>query len=187
MKNIKRKINYKGNSKIDIEINKDIILIEQKEVLFKYRKIIDKICPIFIIGTILKERKSNDCISLHYFINCEDRPSISTKLPYSPTSVNKKDIACNDNTETIKLTLWRSCIDYVNQSSVYFVQQGKVREWPKGTMSIAATPSTSDKPRKESIVKSKSILKELISYCVQCPPTSVNIASSIKYCPQCAK
>ena len=54
-------------------------------------------------------------------------------------------------------------------------------------MSIAATPSTSDKPRKESIVKSKSILKELISYCVQCPPTSVNIASSIKYCPQCAK
>ena len=37
-KNIKRKINYKDNSQIDTEINKDTILIEQNEVPFKYRK-----------------------------------------------------------------------------------------------------------------------------------------------------
>ena len=37
-KNIKRKINYKDNSEIETEINKDTILIEQNEVLFKYRK-----------------------------------------------------------------------------------------------------------------------------------------------------
>ena len=59
MKNIKRKINYKENSKIDIEINKDTILIEQKEVPFKYRKIMDEICPIVTIGTVLKEKKNN--------------------------------------------------------------------------------------------------------------------------------
>ena len=105
MKNIKRKINYKHNSKIYIEIDKDTILIEQNEVPFKYRKIMDEICPVVTIGTILKEEKNNDCISLHCFINVEDRPSISTKLPYSPTSVNKKEVACNDNTGTIKLTL----------------------------------------------------------------------------------
>ena len=105
MKNIKRKINYKDNSKIDIESNKDTILTEQNEVPFKYRKIMDEICPVVTIRTILKEKKNNDCISLHCFINVEDRPSISTKLPYLPTSVNKKEVACNDNTGTIKLTL----------------------------------------------------------------------------------
>ena len=36
MKNIKRKINCKDNSKIDIKINKDTILVEQSEVPFKY-------------------------------------------------------------------------------------------------------------------------------------------------------
>ena len=54
MKNIKRKINYKDNSKIDIESNKDTILIEQNEVPFKYRKIMDEICPVVTIGTVLK-------------------------------------------------------------------------------------------------------------------------------------
>ena len=45
MKNIKRKINYKDNSKIDAEINKGTIWIEQNKVRFKYRKIMDEICP----------------------------------------------------------------------------------------------------------------------------------------------
>ena len=54
MKNIKRKINYKDNSKIDTESNKDTILIEQNEVPFKYRKIMDEICPVVTIGTVLK-------------------------------------------------------------------------------------------------------------------------------------
>ena len=54
MKNIKRKMNYKDNSKIDIESNKDTILTEQNEVPFKYRKIMDEICPVVTIGTVLK-------------------------------------------------------------------------------------------------------------------------------------
>ena len=126
-------------------------------------------------------------MSLHCFINIEDRPSISTKPSYSPTSVNKKEVTCYDKRGKIKLTLWGSCIDYVNKSSVYFVQQAKVREWPKGILSITVTPWTSIKPSKERIVKWKSSLKELLSYCVQFPPISVKIASSIKCCPQCGK
>ena len=99
----------------------------------------DEICPVVTIATILKEKKNNDCISLHCFINIEDRPSISTKPSYSPTSVNKKEVTCYDKRGKIKLTLWGSCIDYVNKSSVYFVQQAKVREWPKGILSITVT------------------------------------------------
>ena len=71
----------------------------------------DEICPVVTIGTILEEKKNTDCISLHCFINVEDHPSISTKLPYSATSVYKKEVSCTDNTGTIKLTLCGSCID----------------------------------------------------------------------------
>ena len=109
-----------------------------------------------------------------------------SKLPYSPTSVNKKEVSCNDNTGKIKLTLPESCIDYVNESSsVYFVQKAKVRESPKEILSITTTQSVSIKPSKETGMKSKSSLKELISYSVQFPPISVKIESSIKCCPQC--
>ena len=79
--------------------------------------------------------------------------------------------------------MYRLC----QQGSIYFAQQGKVREWRKRILSITTTPSTSIKPSEESIMKSKSSLKELISYSVQFPPFSVKIASSIKCCPQCGK
>ena len=130
----------------------------------------------------VRKEKNNHCISLHCFINVEDLPSVSTKFSYSPTS-----ITCNDNTETIKLTLWVSCINYVNESNVYSIQQEKVTEWLKAILSITTTPSRSIKPSKETIIKSKSVLKELISYSVQFPPTSFRISSFIKWCPECGK
>ena len=85
----------------------------------------DKICPIVTIGTILKEKKISDCISLHCFINIEDRPSISTKLTYSSTSINKQEIACNDNTSTIKLTLWGNCINYANEQCLFYTSKSQ--------------------------------------------------------------
>ena len=71
MENIKRKINYKDNSKIDIEINKNTILTDQNELPFKCGKVMDEICPIVTIGNILKGKKNNNCILLHCFINVE--------------------------------------------------------------------------------------------------------------------
>ena len=129
-----------------------MILMEQNEVDFKYRKTKDEICPFVTLGTILKENKNNDCISLHCFINFEDLPSITTELPYSPIFANGKEFTYNDIKSTIKLATWVSRIDYVNGSSVYFVQQGKVSEWPKEILSIATTPSASIRSSKETIV-----------------------------------
>ena len=100
--NIKRKRNYRDKSKIDIEINKVTIWIEQNEVPFKYSKNMGEIFPTVTIRTIPKEKNNNDCILLHCFINVEDLPS---KFPYSPISINKKVVVCNDNTDKIKLTL----------------------------------------------------------------------------------
>ena len=110
MKNIKRKINYKDNSKIDIEINKDNILIEQNEVPFKYRKIVNEICPVVTIGTILKEKKNNDCILLHCFIKVKDRQVYPLNFHiHRLPSTKKKSLVMI--IQTIKLNLWGSCID----------------------------------------------------------------------------
>ena len=75
---------------------------------------------------------------LHCFINVEDRPSISIKLPYSPTSVNKNKVACNENTDTISSF---GEVVSIMSTIVYFVQQTKVREWSKGILLITTTPS----------------------------------------------
>ena len=50
----------------------------------------NEIYSVVTIGHILKQKKNNDCISLHCFINVQDRPRISIKLPYSLTSLKKK-------------------------------------------------------------------------------------------------
>ena len=179
IKKIKRKINYIDNSKIDIEINNETELIAQNEVPFKYRKVMDDLCPVVTISTELKEKKNNDCISLHCYINVEDRPTVRTTLRYSANAINKKSW-CNDDTGTIKLTLWGTCVDHAKQSGVYFIQNAKVREYPKGVISITTTSSATIKQSEQNIIKSKSSIKELVSYCVELPPSSVQVISSFK-------
>ena len=187
IKKIKRKINYIDNSKIEIEINNETELIAQNEVPFKYRKVIDDLCPVVTISAVLKEKKNNDCISLHCYINVEDRPTVRTTLRYSANAINKKEVGCNDDTGTIKLTLWGTCVDHSKQSGVCFIQNAKVREYPKGVISITTTPSTTIKQSERNIVKSKSSIRELVSYCVELPPSSVQVISSFKCWPECGK
>ena len=69
-------------------------------------------------------------------------PSVPTTVRYQTKSINKKDVACNDGTGTIKLAPWRSCIECIEENGVYFIQQVKIKEWPKGIISLKTTPST---------------------------------------------
>ena len=68
-----------------------------------------------------------------------------------------------------------------------FYKKAKVREWPKGVLTIATTLPSSITPSEEIIVNTKSSLKELLSYSLQFPPTFEKFASYIKCCPQCRK
>ena len=78
---------------------------------------------------------------------------VPTTLRYQTKAINKKDVACNDDTGLIKLTLWRSCIECIKESGVYFIQQVKIEEWPGGR----------------------------ISYTVNFPPNSIQLLTSEKY------
>ena len=187
LKNIKRKMNFMDNTKTDIEINEETELIEQAEAPFKYRKVMDEICPIVTISQILKEKKHDDKISLHCYVNINNRPITSTKLKHSDVIVNKKEVACNDNTGTIKLTIWGNNISFIKTNGVFFIQQAKVNEYPQGVLSITTTPSSYIRPSTEDIQISKSSLKDLVSYSVKFPPTSVQVLSSTKCCTKCGK
>ena len=104
--NIKRKMNFRDPSKTDIEINNKTELEEQDEVAFKFRKVPQDVCPVVTVGAVLKEKKHNDYVSLHCYVNIEDRPLVPTTLRYQTKVINKKDVTCNDGTGTTKLTLW---------------------------------------------------------------------------------
>ena len=114
-------------------------------------------------------------------------PSVPTTLRYQTKAINKKDVACNDGTGTIKLAPWRSCIECIQESGVYFIQQVKIKEWPKGIISLTTTPSTCIKISDQNIQKSKSSLKELISHTVKFLPNSIQLLNSEKNCPQCGR
>ena len=159
---------------------------EQDEVPFKFRKVSEDVCPLVTLGAVLKEKKHNDCVSLHCYVNIEDRPLVPTTLRYQTKTINKKNVTCIDDTGTIKLTFWGSCIECIQESGVYFIQQVKIKEWPKGVISLTTTPSTCIKIY-QNIQKSKSSLKEVISYTVKFPPNSIQLVNSEKNCLQCGR
>ena len=66
--NIKRKMNFCGPSKTDTEINNKTELEEQDEVAFKFRKVSEDVWPLATLGAVLKEKKHNDCVSLHCYL-----------------------------------------------------------------------------------------------------------------------
>ena len=187
--NIKRKINFHDSTKTDIEINDTTELEEQDELPFKCKKVSEDICPVETVATIIKNKKNNDFVSLHCYVDIEDRPITPMKLKYqkNTSAVNKMEVACNDDSGTIKLTLWGSCIYCINKNGVYLLEKVKVKEWPKGILSLTTTPGTCIKESGKIIEKSKSSLKELVSYCVNFPPTLIQALSSQKVCPQCYK
>ena len=80
-----------------------------------------------------------------------------------------------------------SSIECIQESGVYFIQQVKIKEWPKGIISLTTTPSTCIKISDQNIQKSKSSLKELISHTVKFLPNSIQLLNSEKNCPQCGR
>ena len=55
LKNIKRKMNFFDNTKQNIEINNRTEICKADHVNFKYRKIMEDLCPRLSIATILQE------------------------------------------------------------------------------------------------------------------------------------
>ena len=119
--NIKREMNFHDPSKTDIGINNKTELDNQDEIPFKFRKVSKDVCPLVTEEAVLKEKKHIDYVYLHCHNNIEDIPMVATTLRYKSRTIHKKDVACNDDTGTIKLTLLGSSIECIKKSGVYFM------------------------------------------------------------------
>ena len=91
-------------------------------------------------------------------------------------------LACNDDTNLH----FGSHAECIQESGVYFIQV-KIKEWPKGIISLTTTLSTYIKLSDQNIQKWKSSVKELISYTYKFPPNSIQLLNSEKNCPQCGR
>ena len=57
-------------------------LEEQEEASSKFKIIPVDICPVVTVGAVFKEMKNNEYVSVHCFINVEDRPKIPNALRF---------------------------------------------------------------------------------------------------------
>ena len=63
-------------------------------------------CPVVDVATILSSKKDKDSVSLHLYLTIEERPVMPTLLKLLSRIVNKKEVAGNDSTGVVKVTLW---------------------------------------------------------------------------------
>ena len=186
LKNIKRKVNFFDRSKLDIEINNrtNITNMENDVLFFKYQKL-DQDDQVIDIAKILREKREHDIVSVVGHISIENRPVTKTTLKHSGETIEKKEVAINDKSGLIKMTLWEDNIAMVPKSAVYKIEKAKVREWPKGVLVLNTTPSTLISPSDANISPSKSTLPDLVSKTIQFPSDSVHTIQVQRVCPSC--
>ena len=67
-------------------------------------------------------------VSLTAYVNIDDRPEVETTLPYLKDPIAKKEVAINDNSGIVTLTLWGDKIPLVPQSGTYLLKNLIVKE-----------------------------------------------------------
>ena len=69
-------------------------------------------------------------VSCLVYINMGNRPVVPVQLPYRVEPINKKEVAVNDDSGSLKLTLWDTKFLDVPSSGSYFVINAVVRYKP---------------------------------------------------------
>lgn len=181
---VKRKVNYHDNTKTDIEVNNKTQLIEVPEIQFKYRKL-EEDCPVLTIHGIQNERKNKDLASVEAFVNVDNRPVVTVNTKFGFQSINKKEVAINDETGIIKLALWGDDIQKIPKSAVYKLEYLRVQEYPVGVLNLSTTPRTNIQVSDKQITPSKVLLRELSSSSVKLPAEAVAAITKSYACPKC--
>ena len=183
---MKRKLNYRNNTKEDIEINKDRKVLILSDAPFQYKRIHENESKLINIKTVLEETKRFDRVSLVAFINIQNGLLVPTKLRRSPVVMNKKEVQANDSSGVIKIALWGKHIDAVLENGVYKIEGATVNEW-NGVISLNTNQYTKVTPSSEKIDAKKVNIMELVTSTFQFPPVSIISVACQYACPQCGK
>ena len=109
-----------------IEINNTTKLQVIENASFPYLTSLDS---ILTIKEILDTKKNGEKVSLIAYLAAENCPVIQTRLRKSGSIVNKKEIAANDNSGMVKITLWGSRINDVPLNRVFKIKDAIVNEY----------------------------------------------------------
>ena len=113
---VNRKLNFLDHTKEDIEINNTTKLQVIENASFPYLTALDS---ILTIKEILNTKKNGEKVSIIAYLVAENRPVNQTRLKKSGSTVDKKEIAANDNSGMVKIILWGSRINDVPLDRVY--------------------------------------------------------------------
>ena len=121
----KRVLNYYDHTKEDIVINSSTKLQVIENASFPY---VTSLESILTIKEILDTKENGEEVSLIAYVAAKNCPVIQTQTKMSGTIINKKEIAANDNSGMVKITLWEGRINDVPLDGVYKIKNAIVNE-----------------------------------------------------------
>ena len=176
LKNIKRKANWKDNTKQDIEVNRTTKLEIAKSANFPFKKVKKDIAQITKIKLIQEEGYDRQVVSLVGYINVEKKAVLSMDQ-----SSKRTDIFINDDTGVMMISVWNEKFDQIPKSGVYEVQNAVVRNF--SDLMLTTTSETDFIPSALKI--SKSAPPYPLTTQMKFPVSNVSISCKTLKCPRC--
>ena len=180
---IRRKLNFLDHTKKDIEINNTTKLQIIENASFPY---LISLNSILTIKEILDTKKNDENGSLIAYLAAGNRPVIQTRLKKFGSIVHKKEIAANNNSGMVKITLWGSRINDVPLNRVFKIKDAIVNEY-NHTKSLNTNGQTVFTISDHNIQPSKVTLTDLVIRRLRFAPEAITDMDVKFTCLRCGK
>ena len=191
----------------DVEINRLTKLDAPTSVNFEHQLPTVKPPPLSTIAEILELKQNKDVVTIRVYLDVDSHPSLTTSSQFHSKPVLKKEVSANDDTGTIKLTLWEDKVIDAYASGVYELSFVNIKEFPNGGRCLnTSSKSIIKKLNDVEITPSTVNLPDLNIIEIKFPPDSIhvtkffvcgncedafsskdaNVISSIIKCPKCS-
>ena len=142
MVHVQTKCNLFDPKKTDIILKKNMIIEEAGDVHFAYDHagILEEEATFAEINQILATATNKAFVSTIAFVNIDNRPLLQVNTKNGV--IGKKNVFVNDQSGTIKLTIWGEKNCDVSESGVYKIRNVAINEYPKGVFSLQSCYKT---------------------------------------------
>ena len=179
----KRELNYYDHTKEDIVINNSTKLQVIENASFPYVTLLES---ILTIKEILDTKENGEEVSLIAYLAAKNCPVIQTQTKMSGTIINKKEIAANDNSGMVKITLWEGRINDVPLDGVYKIKNAIVNEY-NGNKSLNTYGKTIFTGFDHNIQPSKVTLTDFVIRRLRFAPEAITHIDVKFTCPICGE
>ena len=141
---------------------------------------------ILTIKEILDTKENGEKVSLIAYLAAKNCPVIQTRMKMSGTIINRKEIAANDSSGMVKITLWEGRINYVPLDGVYKIKNAIVNEY-NGHKSLNTYGQTIFTGFDHNIQPSKVSLTDFVVRRLRFAPEAITNIDVKFTCPICGK